>query len=107
MVKLTEENFDDTLKIGTTVVKFGATWCGPCKMMDRILVNVDKKYENDSDVTICYVDVDESPKIAATFNITSVPTIIFGRNAKMLDRFEGIKSEKDIVDMIESTKAIL
>jgi thioredoxin 1 len=43
MIKLTGENFDSAIKDGIVLVKFGATWCGPCKMMDRILDTVVKK----------------------------------------------------------------
>ena len=103
MEKLTAENLE-ALEKRTVLVKFGATWCGPCKMMDKILINVAKKYESDPSVTVLSVDVDEQPEIAKDYNITSVPTMVFLKNSLTCERFEGIKSEKVVVDTIESVK---
>ena len=89
---------------GVVLVKFGATWCGPCKMMDRILVSVANKYESDANVTIVSVDIDQNQAMAQEHNITAVPTMLFFKNSAKCERFEGIRSEQNIIDVIESLK---
>jgi thioredoxin 1 len=89
---------------GVVLVKFGATWCGPCKMMDRILVSVANKYESDANVMIMSVDIDQNQEMAKEYNVTAVPTMLFFKNATQFERFEGIKSEQNIIDVIESRK---
>jgi len=104
MLKLTTENIDTTLSNGISLVKFGATWCGPCKMMDRILVKIAEGYVSQPNVKFCLVDIDESPEIAKHYGISSVPTMIFVKDGIRSDPFVGIKAEKDIIHMIESMK---
>jgi len=104
MLKLTTENFESTISNGINLVKFGAIWCGPCRMMDRVLDKIADSYNSESNIKICSVDVDESPEIAKHYSISSVPTIIFIKDNICSDPFVGIKAEKDIVNMIESLK---
>lgn len=62
------------------VGKFGATWCGPCKALAPILEQVSQEFPNISFVDI---DVDQSPALAAEFNIRSVPTLVAWKAGKV------------------------
>ncbi len=60
------------------VVDFFATWCGPCKMMDKetwpqedVVAWVGKH------AILIKVDVDKEKAVAEQFNITAMPTIVF------------------------------
>lgn len=64
-----------------SVVKFGAEWCGPCRMLDGML----ETYANEqSDVNVCIVDVDKSPDLAWAFWIRSVPMSFFFKDGKIV-----------------------
>ena len=54
------------------IVDFWAEWCGPCKMVAPILEEI--AAENDS-VVIAKLNVDENPQTAASYGITSIPTM--------------------------------
>ena len=57
-----------------SVVKVGATWCGPCK---RIVSDVDKIYlQLSSNIQVYHIDVDECPDIAGHLRIRKLPTFI-------------------------------
>lgn len=58
-----------------TILKFGAVWCGPCKQIEPILVDLSKEYENRLD--IYSIDVDNEHELSGMFNIKSVPTLLF------------------------------
>lgn len=72
----------------TEVIDFWATWCGPCKLMNPILDEVEKEY---SDLTITRIDIDSNKDIAVQYNIQSVPTYIILKDGKEVDRIIGAK----------------
>ena len=54
------------------ILKFSATWCGPCKMMKPVVEQIEK----DLQITIHEVDVDKEPQEATKYDVRSVPTFI-------------------------------
>ena len=74
---------------------FTASWCGPCKMMDRQVFNDEKVIATTRQYFLAkQIDIDdfEGIVIAQKYNITSIPTIlIFDSHAKLLRRLEGFQ----------------
>jgi thioredoxin 1 len=76
------------------VVDFFAEWCGPCKMLSPILESLAPEFEGK--LEIVKVDIDESTELAQQYGITSVPTIIFMKEGKEVDRMVGFQSKDSI-----------
>lgn len=57
------------------IVDFYADWCGPCKMLSPILVEMQKEYGEK--IQIYKINTDKEKVLASTFGIQSLPTIIF------------------------------
>ena len=72
----------------TEVIDFWATWCGPCKLMNPILDEVEKENPN---LTITRIDIDSDKEMVEQYNIQSVPTYVILKDGKEVDRIIGAK----------------
>lgn len=84
------------------LIKVGATWCGPCNVMDKRLKNFNtceiKKYDVDN-------EDEETTSIIDKYNIRNVPVIVLeGDNGEEIKKWVGLVSIDDINKEIESHK---
>ena len=75
VVPFNGKSLDSILDGGAiTVVEFGATWCGPCKVISRFMQQECSKHKNDRKPMRFYsVDVDQNQELAAQYAKSSVP----------------------------------
>ncbi|MDO5309166.1 MAG: thioredoxin family protein [Planctomycetia bacterium] len=82
------------------VIKFGATWCPPCRKLDPELQKI-AGYFQVSNVAIALVDVDDLPALAQKLAITSIPDTRFFYNGRAYTRIVGYEPQA-IAKLIES-----
>lgn len=78
----------------THIEKYGASWCGPCKILDRTLQQI-------KDIDIIKYDVDEWEDLANEKGIRNVPVLIFYDGDKEVDRLVGAAPLARINEIIE------
>jgi thioredoxin len=83
------------------VVDFWAEWCGPCKMLTPIIEGIAQ--EMAGRVVIGKCNVDESPKVAARYNVTGIPTLLFIKNGQVVSQHTGLLPKKLLMDKITKT----
>lgn len=83
------------------VLKFSASWCGPCKVLAPIFNEVKA---DTSDVYFVDVDVDQNSALAIEYNIRSVPTLVFEKDGQIVHRTNGVSNSSALKSLINSYK---
>ena len=83
------------------LVDFWADWCGPCKMLTPIIEEIGTEIDYG---VIAKVDVDKLTDLAETYGIQNIPTIIFFKEGKEVNRLIGVRAKADIVKALEAIK---
>jgi thioredoxin 1 len=79
------------------LVDFYADWCGPCRMLTPVLEELAKATE---DAKIVKVNVDESPRLAARYRITSIPSLKVFDDGQVVDEHVGLASKAKLKKML-------
>ncbi|CAA2982994.1 thioredoxin H-type [Olea europaea subsp. europaea] len=73
------------------VVDFTASWCGPCRFIAPFFAELAKKLPT---VTFLKVDVDELKSVATDWAVEAMPTFMFLKEGKIVDKVVGAKKEE-------------
>ena len=79
----------------TKIEKYGASWCGPCRVLDKTLEQIASDV-----VEIVKYDVDEDEERAAEKGIRNIPVLIFYAGDKEIKRITGAVPLGEILKVI-------
>jgi thioredoxin 1 len=94
-IVLTDSNFaSEVTKYPVMLVDFWAPWCGPCRMVSPIIEQLSREYSGR--VAFGKVNIDENQRIAASFGIQSIPTLMIFKGSKAVDIIIGAMPKAQI-----------
>lgn len=101
LVHFSKEGFDKALNDGKLMmVDFWASWCGPCKMLAPVIDGLAEQYEGKA--VVGKVNVDEEQELAIRYGVMSIPTVIFFKDGKEIDRKVGVMPAGAFTQVLDS-----
>jgi thioredoxin 1 len=94
---VTDQDFTSTVLQSDkpVVVDFWAEWCGPCRMVSPILDELSN--EHSDKIAFVKLNVDENPQTAASYRITSIPTLNVYSGGQVVKQIIGARPKSAIV----------
>ncbi len=71
------------------LVDFWATWCGPCRMLNPIIADLEKEYHRK--VLFIKVNVDIHRALSAYFGVRSIPAVFIIKNKNVVAALQGVQ----------------
>lgn len=86
------------------IVKIGAPWCGPCRMLSDTLHNLDPNKIGNTLIADVNIDEDGNEDVAVEYNIRSIPVTLYVKGGEVFHTYVGATSANDIYKHIEEYK---
>jgi len=97
----TYEEFKEVInKNNLVIIDFWAEWCYPCKLIEPVIKEIEEEMK-DKNIEFYKLNVDKIPEVAAEYGILSIPTLLFFKNNKEVERIIGAVQKELIVNKIE------
>ncbi len=103
-VELTSENFESVVgSADLALVDFWAAWCGPCRMFGPVF---EQASESNPDAVFGKVDTEAQQRLAASFGISSIPTLMIIREGVVLYAQPGALPAPALAELITKAREI-
>jgi thioredoxin 1 len=103
-LEITDENFDELIQSGKPVlVDFWAEWCGPCKVIGPSVEELAAEYEGRA--IVGKLNVDENSITPNKFGIRSIPTLLYFKDGKLVDKIVGAVGKPQLKYKLEAQLA--
>lgn len=99
-IEITDATLEEVLATDKlVVVDFWAEWCGPCKMIGPIIEQIGEEYKDK--VVVGKVDVDNNDEATSKYGIRNIPTVLFIKNGKVVDKVVGAGAKTLFTEKID------
>ena len=91
------DDYKTDSKKGLVVIDFYADWCGPCKILGPTL----ERLAEEMKFLLVKINTDQNQDEAIKHEVQGIPTVVFMKDGKLVDRFVGVRSPDAIREMVK------
>jgi len=104
-IEITDSNFEEIVMKSNkpVMIDFWAVWCGPCRMVAPIVEEMSEEFHGKA--VIGKLDVDNNPNISAMFGIRSIPTMLYFKDGKVVDKVVGAAPKNTLTQKLNAQLA--
>ncbi len=84
------------------LVDFWAPWCGPCRQIAPMVEELASEYTGSVKVT--KVNIDDSPRSAQNYGVSSIPTLMVFKGGEVVQRFVGVQPKNRLQQALDAVK---
>lgn len=95
-VEITKNNLQSETNNKLTVIDFWAPWCGPCKILDPILADLEKEYGDQ--IHFGRMNVDGNQDVAEQYHVLSVPSLVIFKDGKATEKVSGVYPKEKLAN---------
>ena len=100
-LEFTDDNIKEIIESGKPVViDFWAEWFGPCRMVSPILEELSEEFSGK--VEIGKLNVDDNINTPNEYGIRNIPTILFFKDGKLVDKQIGATPKASLKAKVEA-----
>jgi thioredoxin 1 len=92
-------------KNNVILLDFWAAWCGPCKIMNPIIEELEKTYEGKIGVAKYDVDDAKNQEFVQKYGVMAMPTYIIEKDGEVVEQFVGAQPKSALVNAIDKALA--
>lgn len=82
------------------LLDFWAVWCGPCKIMEPVIEELEKELAGK--IEIEKINVDENPAKASEYGVMSIPTYVILKEGKEIGRRIGVTAKSELLKLLQA-----
>jgi thioredoxin 1 len=99
-----EKNFTEMVLLAShqqlVLLNFGTSWCGLCKILQPLIDRAIPTWEGQ--VQVLNIDADDNLRLASTYRIRTLPTLLLFANGEVVQRFDRFNNRDDLQHSLDN-----